>query len=555
MRLRLSIGWIALGTALAAVLWSSCAKVGVPPGGPEDKTGPSLIEFYPQSNAVLVPRRMTARLVFSEPVNRSSVESALFLSPDPRERVRYRWRGRALELIFLDPLEDERTYEISEGSQAKDLRGNPAGLTSTIAFSTGEHIDRGRIDGWLSGVSSPQAVSLWAYLLAGDSAANPAGQDADYRLQSAKDGRFRFEYLKAGRYRVFAVEDRNQDGRWNPPGERLGIPPWDVSVTDSTMPWVSFRPAEFDTVPARIHNVRAVNQRQIDVRMNRSVASLAGGMVAESGDSVAVMDAYPDTSGRDAWHVFPTDSLAPGLWYLAVSGADIFGNPWEDRDTVEVRERPDTTRPHILETAPRRRAAATRAPDTLAVIFDEPVSVSTDSAKNFRLISGGTDTSAITCICVAPRMVSFVPAAPLEPAKTYALKMDARAIQDASGNAAGDSLLSFSFSVLSPDSMGTLIGRIAGDAQGPYLVSVLTLRDRQVAGRATVTGDGEFTIGSLPAGPYLLDVISDGDRNGEYTFGSLRPLQMSEPFILLPDTVTIRARWESELRMDWPPNP
>jgi len=171
------------------------------------------------------------------------------------------------------------------------------------------------------------------------------------------------------------------------------------------------------------------------------------------------------------------------------------------------------------------------------------------------LISGGTDTSAITCICVAPRMVSFVPAAPLEPAKTYALEMDARAIQDASGNAAGDSLLSFSFSVLSPDSMGTLIGRIAGDAQGPYLVSVLTLRDRQVAGRATVTGDGEFTIGSLPAGPYLLDVISDGDRNGEYTFGSLRPLQMSEPFILLPDTVTIRARWESELRMDWPPNP
>ena len=555
MRFRRSIGWIALGAALAAALWSSCAKVGAPPGGPEDKTGPSLIEFYPQGNALLVPRRMTARLVFSEPVNRASVEAALFLSPDPRQRVRYRWRGRALQLIFLDSLEAERTYVISVGSQAKDLRGNPAGITNTIAFSTGEHIDRGRIDGWLSGVSSPQAVSLWAYLLAGDSAVNPAGQDADYRLQSGRDGRFRFEYLKAGRYRVFAVEDRNQDGLWNPPGERLGIPPWDVNVTDSTMPWVSFRPAEFDTVPARIHNVRAVNQRRIDVRMNRSVASLAGWVLAESGDSVAVMDAYADTSGRDAWHAFPKEPLAPGLYQLAASGVDIFGKPWEDRDSVEIRERPDTTRPRILETAPRDRSMATRVPDTLAVVFDEPVTVSVDSAQSFRLISGATDTSLMTCLLAAPRVLSFAPSPPLEAAKTYTLLTDARAIRDLSGNAAGDSLLSFSFSILSPDSMGTLIGRIAGDAPAPYVVSVLTLRDRQIAGRATVTGNGKFIIGSLPAGPYLLDVVSDVDRNGDYTFGSVRPLQMSEPFLLLSDTVTIRARWECEQRIDWPPNP
>jgi uncharacterized protein (DUF2141 family) len=546
---------MALAAALAAVLWSSCAKVGAPPGGPEDKTGPSLIEVYPQSNAVLVPRRMTARLGFSEPVNRSSVETVLFLSPDPRERVRYRWRGRALELIFLDSLEYERTYVISVGSQAKDLRGNPAGITNTIAFSTGEHIDRGRIDGWLSGVSAPQTVSLWAFLLAGDSAVNPAGRDADYRLQSGRDGRFRFEHLKAGRYRVFAVEDRNQDGRWNPPGERLGIPPWDVNVTDSTMPWVSFRPAEFDTVPAQVRKVRAVNQRQIDVRMNRPVASLAGWMRPENGDSMAMLDAYADTSGGDVWHLFPHEALTPGWWLLTASGRDAFGNPWEDRDSVEVRERPDTTRPHILETWPGTRTPVTRAPDTIAVIFDEPVTVSADSAQNFRLISSGTDTAALVHLLTAPRVLSFVPAPPLEPGKTYTLLMDARVIRDASGNAAGDSLLSLSFSILSPESLGTLIGRIVGDEPAPYLVSALTLRDRQTAGRATVTGNGEFTIGSLPAGDYLLDVVSDRDRNGEYTFGSLRPLQMSEPFLLLADTVTIRARWESELRIDWPPNP
>jgi hypothetical protein len=148
-----------------------------------------------------------------------------------------------------------------------------------------------------------------------------------------------------------------------------------------------------------------------------------------------------------------------------------------------------------------------------------------------------------------------MPSPPLEPAKSYTVLLDARVIRDASGNAAGDSLLSFSFSILSPDSTGTLIGRVTGVAQTRYLVSALTLSDRQVAGRASVTGDGDFVIGSLPAGLYFLDVVCDVDRNGEYTFGSLRPLQMSEPFLLLSDTVTVRARWESEQRIVWPPNP
>jgi uncharacterized protein (DUF2141 family) len=555
VRLLASIGRLVAGAALAALVWSSCAKVGAPPGGPEDKTGPSLIEFYPENNAVLVPRRMTARLVFSEPVNRSSVEAALFLSPDPRQRVRYRWRGRELDLIFLDSLEAERTYVISVGSQAKDLRGNPAGNTSTIAFSTGEHIDRGRIDGWLTGVKSAQAVSLWAYALGTDSLVNPAWWNADYRLQADQDGNFRFEHIRAGRYRVFAVEDRNQDGYWNPPAERLGIPPWDVSVTDTTMPWVSFRPAEFDTVPARIHNVRAVDQRQIDVRMNRPVASLRAGLLGESGDSVGIVDAYPDTSGGDVWHVFAVDTLSPGRWWLTASGADIFGSRWHDRDSVEVRARLDTTRPHILETVPRNRTTVTRVPDTLALIFDEPVTISADIAASFRLISGGADTMLLAGIHRAPRIVTFAPAPPLQAAKSYTLLLAASAIHDASGNAAGDSLLSFSFNILSPDSLGTLVGRISGDLQAPYLVTALTLRDREIAGRTTVSGASEFDIRLLAAGLYLVEVIGDRDHNGEFTYGSIKPLQMSEPFLFLPDTVTIRARWESEVRIEWPPNP
>jgi hypothetical protein len=234
---------------------------------------------------------------------------------------------------------------------------------------------------------------------------------------------------------------------------------------------------------------------------------------------------------------------------------DVFGNPWEDLDSVEMRERSDTTRPRILEMMPRHRSTVTKAPDTLIVIFDEPVTFSANSTPGFVLISSAADTSMMTCMSAAPRVLSLLPSLPLEPAKSYTLLLDARLIHDASANPAGDSLLSFSFSVLSPDSMGSLVGRITGHAETPYLVQVLTLRDREEAGRASVSGEGEFTVVSLPAGMYLLEAVSDVDRNGEYSFGSVRPLQMSEPFISVSDTVTVRARWECEVRIEWPSSP
>jgi hypothetical protein len=504
---------------------------------------------------VFAPRRLTARLVFSEPVNRSSVEAALFLSPDPRQRVRYHWHSRILELEFLDSLEANRTYVISVGSQAKDLRGNPAGVTNTIAFSTGEHIDLGKIDGWLGNTAVPQAIALWAYRLDGESVVNPASRDADYRLQAGKDGHFRFEYLKTGRYRIFAVMDRNADGYWNPPAEQIGAPPWDVSVTDSTMPWISFQPAEFDTLPARIHTSRVIHDYQVDVRLNRSVEQLHARFVSDSGEVIEAADAYSDTSGLDSWHVFPAAPLSAGTWYVEAAGADIFGAAWKDRDTLDVRQHPDTTRPRILYTVPSSRKPATMASDSISLVFNEPVTVSTDTAGVFFLITVGSDTTAFTFVSVAPRILAFFPEPKLEPAKTYKLVMDARLIHDAEGNAAGDTTTVLLFNILSPDSLGALVGRIAGDTKSPFLVNVLTLREQDVAGSVLAAGADPFTISGLPAGEYRIKIIRDTDRNGDYSPGNILPLHFSEPFLILPDTITVRARWESEIRIDWPQNP
>jgi len=539
------------------VLALSCAKVGAPPGGAEDKTGPDVVKHYPESNAVLVSRRMVARLEFSEPVNRGSVEASLFLSPDPGTRLRYRWSGRTLDLDYLDSLETDRTYVISVGSQAKDLRGNPAASTYTLAFSTGERIDRGRIDGWVQGSDQPQSVSLWAYQLAQDSlaAVDVTRERAQYQIQADRDGRFRFAFIKAGRYRVFGVTDRNRDGMWNPPGELIALPPWDVTVTDSTMPWVSLTLSSQDTAPAQVRHARAPNVRLAELRFTHDVRTVEGEFVSERADSVAILDAFADTSGADSWLVFPAHELAAGNWRLLTRGLDAMGDAWHDADTLEVPSRADTARPRLRFSHPASGDRLHLAPDTISIVFTEPVTTDTSLDFVFGLVSLDSDTVRLRAEPQRPAEMKLLPQVALEAGKTYALSVQASRVADLSGNLMGDSAFAFSFSIYPSDSLGTLTGRLETALPGGYLVRVLSPLHHEERGRSTFEGPGAFRMPNLPPRRYLVEFTFDRDADGAFTPGRVQPWQFAEPVYMSPDTVTIRARWEYETVAVWPSNP
>ena len=540
--------------ALVALMVLSCAKVGAPPGGPEDKTAPTVADHYPKSDEVEVARHMVARLVFSETVNHRSVESALFLSPDPLQRLRYHWHGRTLDLIYLDSLESDRTYVISVGSQARDLHGNPLGSSYTIAFSTGLLIDRGQIEGWVDEKNNVQAVSLWAYRLDdGDSLADPAHRAADYRLQAGKDGTFHFSYVKTGRYRVFAAVDRNHDGFWNPPAERIGIPPWDVTVTDTTLPWVSFRLAEQDTESVRLRSVHEVNARWLQVHVDRDVDSLSAIMNSTTGDTVQCAVTYPDTSGKDLWNVFAQRALTKGLWTMAASGVDAFGQVWQDRDTFSLRARADTVPPRLWQTAPRPREKCTHVPQAAVVQFNEPMT--TDSLPSlFMVVEADTDTIACQAKQVDPLTFDVAAIPAFAEGKRYLVRVNSYLLRDGSGNHPVDSTFAFSFLVLPVDSLGSVIGKVAGPT-GSYLLSFWTLRDHRLAATSVVKAPGAFTVARLPAGKYILQVAHDVNGDGELTFGRVQPLEFAEPFRFSKDTVSVRARWEYETQVNWEESP
>lgn len=54
----------------------SCAQKGFPPGGPEDRTPPTIVSAFPDSGATGVELGSAMTVLFSEKMNRRSVEAA-----------------------------------------------------------------------------------------------------------------------------------------------------------------------------------------------------------------------------------------------------------------------------------------------------------------------------------------------------------------------------------------------------------------------------------------------------------------------------------------------
>jgi len=153
-------------TAVSALLLSlcGCAVVRPPDGGPEDKTPPT-VAVVDGSFTETDFRRRSIDVEFSEAVERSRVQECISVSPE--KPLSFSWSGRALTVRFDEDLDTATTYALTIGTQYADLRGNTPTSATTVVFSTGSTLDKGKIVGTVQD-EKPNGLLVYLYPLRGD---------------------------------------------------------------------------------------------------------------------------------------------------------------------------------------------------------------------------------------------------------------------------------------------------------------------------------------------------------------------------------------------------
>ena len=204
---------------LLSALACGCANQGPPPGGPPRTTPAAIVRTTPESGAVVPDLRGQAVIQFDEVIEEapgslgSSAGGAItglalkiVLSPVGGD-VKVSWHRSAIHVQPEEGWKANRVYHLEVLPGIADLRRNVTKTGATIVFSTGGEIPAAVLTGtallWVEQRLLTQAVIRAARLP--DSVAYVALTDSG--------GNFRLPEIPPGRYRVWAIQDQNNNRR------------------------------------------------------------------------------------------------------------------------------------------------------------------------------------------------------------------------------------------------------------------------------------------------------------------------------------------------------
>ncbi len=215
---------------LAPVIFlAACASIGNPSGGPRDEDPPRFVRANPAPGSLNV-NRQRIDIEFDEIVNVKDAFSKVVVSPVSSSTPRVTSIGKRVTVQFPDTLKPNTTYTIDFGNAIEDNNESNKLQGFAYTFSTGDALDTLRISGMVLGskdLEPQQGILVGAYSNLSDTAFKTLPME---RLAKTDDrGRFTIRGLAPGSYRIFALQDMDNDYKYANPEEPVGF--LDVTVT------------------------------------------------------------------------------------------------------------------------------------------------------------------------------------------------------------------------------------------------------------------------------------------------------------------------------------
>jgi len=556
---------IVIGAVACAALNWSCAKKGFPEGGPLDKTPPEILSTVPTSGDVSVPRTAELQIDFSEPVDRTKLLANLFISPALNGTPELKWSKRSVNLRWDDSLRNDITYRVTIGVKLADRHRNTLADPYTFAFSTGPQIDTGQIVGHIwTGLKPASGLDVFAYRL--DSAdtwmpiADTLGGIApEFISETGAEGGFDLPYLPPARFRVIALGDRNRN-RIPDPNEVIGFATQDADLTAGSKPSLRIFTQTYDTTSFAIKSCTSSDDGAILIGLTHQAdTALWQGQPftvtdSASGEPVPIQILRP-VAPRFTVVPLVSEQFETGHTYIIRAVTDREPSVRDIRGAALGESECTLAYPAIADSI-GVRVSWTTLPDAAnalsaasPVMFGFSESVDTIGTGDLLRVFDSVGTTIAGDVRWSdPRQMSFYPASAWPETTEVVITLDSTLLHDRQGNLPPSQKWTWRFVPLSESQMGAVSCKV--EVSDSLWMTRRCRVEAYPQGRDEVVGidvapNTVFDL-PLPAGPWILSAYVDLNGDGRFSPGTLLPYTPSEPRVVRPDTIAVRARFTNE---------
>ena len=569
--------------ALAIV--AACAKIGSPAGGPRDRIPPVVLETIPQ-NRSLGFRGNKIIITFDEYVQLDKISEKLMISPPLHKKPEVAIRGKSIIIQYEEELRDSTTYTFYFGDAIRDL--NEANILNDyqFVFSTGSVIDSLSITGNVMNSPELDPVEAALVLLYSDLSDSAVIKDLPaYITKTNKQGYFRIDNIREGRYRLYSLSDDDNSKTFNNQGEKFDFLNSIITITAEH----NYIPVPVDTVPAapaptapgakapadtsritgeyRLYMFTPEKKLHYLTSTSRDLQYQLRYILSLPPDSLAFRIDIPGISGdsyftersrlNDSLTVWLTDSTL----YSQPEINTLITYPFTD-STGAINEKTDTVLMRFLKPKVPPKVKVRKTPYDLKsnifsgglnpgqrISFVSPTPFrepDTTKIRLYEIIENKRITQPFSFENDASRSWIIYLNAKILQGKTYLFTADSAAfgnrwgeVSDSTGNR---------FSIRKDDSFGTLKLNIS-NFEGSRIVQLLSKDEKQLIAQLKMPADGKAEFKMLDKGIYRVRVIYDLNSDGRWTTGDFLTGRQPEPASFFPAEIEIKENWNVD--NDW----
>ena len=211
-----------------AFLWR-CANISSPQGGPKDSLPPIIVSATPGFGTTNFKGK-EIYIGFNEYVQIKDQQKEFFTSPMMKRNPTITTSGKGIRITILDTLQENQTYSLNFGNSVVD--NNEGNVLSDLryVFSTGSEIDSMVMSGYTVSASKGDSVSkslIFFYPAELDSIPEYDSLLLKHKpaavARAANNGIFIAQNLKPIDYKIYAIQDNNNNFTYDPETDMVGF--------------------------------------------------------------------------------------------------------------------------------------------------------------------------------------------------------------------------------------------------------------------------------------------------------------------------------------------
>lgn len=584
----------------------ACASTGQPDGGPYDETPPKFVRATPEPNATNNKRKKIS-IEFDEYIKLDKPSEKVIISPPQKEAPEVKVSGHRVLVEFFDTLQENTTYTVDFGDAIVDNNeDNPLG-NFAYAFSTGEHIDTMEVSGTVLNAQDLEpikGIQVGLHKDLNDTAFTKLPFARISRTDSR--GHFTIRGVAPGKYRIYALQDGNQNYLFDSKTEAIAwqdslvIPSMAPAVRQDTV-WNELDTLAYDTIyevkytrfmpdDLTLRAFKEENPMQYLVKSEREQLNRFSLYFSAKADTLPTIKGL-DFDEKDAFVIESNarhdtirywikdttlcerDTLTFQMDYLAT---DTLGKLVPKTDTLRMMNKINKERRMAMAEDARKKEEKERKrrekrgdtikaePKFFAMTVDAPSSL--DINKNvvlrFEEPVEHIDTSGIHLAVMVDSVWQETPfifradsgvhrqyqiLANWEPGQEYQLTIDSLAIKGIYGLYTNKTENKLKVKTL--EEYGTLYLNIIG--AGPHAIVQLLNSSDAVVRQQTVTDKNTCDFYFLqPSTKYYIRLINDRNNNGVWDTGNYENKIQPEEVFYFPKVWEMKANFEFEETWD-----